>query len=464
MGTFSMEEMLTLALMGLFGTAVFTVLMGVEFIRRHYRTQLRALQTSADVAGAALGRYDLGETLGRILERAARDLEAEAGVVYLADPDTGGLKLIHALGLERYDRLARVSLVEPLVRQLLRDPDAVLTGVHPDSLWADLLPRRAGAPAGGSIAALSVGQEARPGVLVLAWRSAGAADGQADVLRAIRQHTRLAVNEFEAREQRLMEFNALSQRQENYRALVETGLHDMGNGLAIVRLRLELLLAGTLPLDENELRFLVGKTQAITADLTTLADPESLQLDLRPVQVEKLLELLPEMAGHKIGARRVAFSAEIEPGLPPVAGDRLMLMRVLDNLLSNAGKYNRRDGSGWARLRIGRDGDQVRFEVADNGIGIPPTDLPDLFQLKKRASNTGEIRGHGYGLWSCKHVVEAHGGRIWAESVLGQGSTFIFTIPAARPAPPAPEPVQDGLEPAPAMALERTRPLPQEAV
>jgi len=461
MNALTPNDTLLWALAGVFGTSIFAVFLFIEHMRRAHQAQVRALQASADVADAALGQYDVRETLGRILERAAGDLEAQGGAVFLEDPTTGDLTLVRAKGVEHFGNLAHVSLGDPLVRQLLVEPDTVQTRTRLEHPWADLLPPRSGHPGGGALAAISVGLSDRAGVLALAWQSAGAMEALSDVLGIIRRQTRLALGEFEGRDQRLAEFHALSERQEHYRALMETGLHDLNNSLQNFRPRLEMWQAGVLPADPEQLRLLVDLAQGMEADLKTLRSPGNLCPDLQDISIGKLLELIPGMAELKLRARRVDFRIELEPGLPPVAGDRLMLMRVLDNLLTNAGKYNRKDGTGWVRLRVTRAGHQIRFEVEDNGIGIPPDDLPHLFQLRQRASNTGAIKGHGYGLWSCERIVGAHGGRIWVDSHLGVGSTFIFTIPAVLSAPGGAD-----LPPAPAPEWPAglARPWPQEAI
>jgi two-component system, OmpR family, phosphate regulon sensor histidine kinase PhoR len=78
------------------------------------------------------------------------------------------------------------------------------------------------------------------------------------------------------------------------------------------------------------------------------------------------------------------------------------------------------------------DNQAVRFRVADNGIGIDPADLPRIFERFYKVDRARSGRGTGLGLAIVRHLVEAHGGRIWVESIPGQGSVFAFTIPLAR--------------------------------
>jgi light-regulated signal transduction histidine kinase (bacteriophytochrome) len=120
----------------------------------------------------------------------------------------------------------------------------------------------------------------------------------------------------------------------------------------------------------------------------------------------------------------------IDP-LPPVTVHEAPLLQVFQNLIGNALKY-RRTGVP-ARIRISgfAESGQVRFAVADNGIGIKPEHYERIFVLFRRLHGS-ELPGVGVGLALCKRLVERHGGRIWIEAEPGAGSTFYFTLPAAQ--------------------------------
>ncbi len=112
----------------------------------------------------------------------------------------------------------------------------------------------------------------------------------------------------------------------------------------------------------------------------------------------------------------------------PFRGDRdegaPRLDRIVVNLLGNALAYS----PGEVVVRAATDGDAVRVEIVDRGPGIPPDDLPRLFERFERGGRAGG-EGLGLGLYIVRKLVEAHGGRVRAESVPGQGSTFAFTLP-----------------------------------
>jgi signal transduction histidine kinase len=132
-----------------------------------------------------------------------------------------------------------------------------------------------------------------------------------------------------------------------------------------------------------------------------------------------------------LGDKPVAAGATIaSSGLPRVTGSRVQLVRLFQNLLSNAIKF-RSERPLAVRVLAERDHGNWRFSVNDNGIGIPAEAGDKLFGLFQRLHSLEEYPGEGIGLASCKKIVEQHGGRIWFDSVVGEGTTFRFTLPDA---------------------------------
>ena len=146
-------------------------------------------------------------------------------------------------------------------------------------------------------------------------------------------------------------------------------------------------------------------------------------LDIGPVVSRLVRQSSKKSSKHEV-------VASVEEGLPRIKADRIRVERILDNLIDNAIKYSPHGGE--VTLTVKRQGDEVLFQVSDQGIGISPGDIEKLFQPFGRletAVSGSAIQGVGLGLVVCRHLVEAHGGRIWVGSEPGKGSTFCFTLP-----------------------------------
>ncbi|WP_437601118.1 sensor histidine kinase [Sorangium sp. So ce590] len=150
-----------------------------------------------------------------------------------------------------------------------------------------------------------------------------------------------------------------------------------------------------------------------------------------PCAVDELLRETLEMFGPLAESRQVRFEQRVnEPDLV-ICAERERVLQVLSNLLGNALKFTPRGGR--MTLSVDREGAMARFAVVDAGPGIPPENLASIFERfwKVEASGQG---GTGLGLYIAKGIVDAHGGRIWAESEVGRGARFYFTLPVAEPA------------------------------
>lgn len=124
---------------------------------------------------------------------------------------------------------------------------------------------------------------------------------------------------------------------------------------------------------------------------------------------------------------RLRLTARVEPQLPDLYGDRDRILQVLSNLVSNATKVTAEGGN--VALRVEARGHDVLFAVSDDGPGISEENQKHLFERYWRSADA-TYKGTGLGLAIARGIVDAHGGRIWVESELGHGATFLFTIPA----------------------------------
>jgi two-component system phosphate regulon sensor histidine kinase PhoR len=129
---------------------------------------------------------------------------------------------------------------------------------------------------------------------------------------------------------------------------------------------------------------------------------------------------------------QLALAVEAPEDLPPVDGDVRRLEQVIHNLLENAVKYT--EAGGRITLRAGQVGDMMEVRVADTGRGIPPADVPHIFERFYRAdkARSREQGGTGLGLSIVKHIVQLHGGSVAAESRYGEGTAIILRLPLAN--------------------------------
>ena len=179
-----------------------------------------------------------------------------------------------------------------------------------------------------------------------------------------------------------------------------------------------------IEIQANQMRDLISQ-------LLDVARIETGSLSVTPEPTDVVVLIDEARNSLLIGGGRNIVTIDLEMNLPRVMADKRRVVQVLGNLLSNAEKYSH-ESSG-IRVSAALAGGHIAISVADKGIGVPPERIPYLFRKFTRVS-TGkeerEVTGSGLGLAICKGIVEAHGGRIWAESGgLGMGTQFTFTLP-----------------------------------
>jgi light-regulated signal transduction histidine kinase (bacteriophytochrome) len=131
-----------------------------------------------------------------------------------------------------------------------------------------------------------------------------------------------------------------------------------------------------------------------------------------------------------LGAAIKETSAQIEAEpLPALNGYPTELKQLFQNLLINAIKFRKKDINPQIKIDAQRNNGHWDFKITDNGIGIEEQHKERIFIIFQRLHTRNEYEGSGIGLAHCKKIVELHGGKIWVESLLGEGTTFHFTLP-----------------------------------
>jgi two-component system phosphate regulon sensor histidine kinase PhoR len=151
------------------------------------------------------------------------------------------------------------------------------------------------------------------------------------------------------------------------------------------------------------------------------------------VEIDEIVETAVGNASHLRGKRSCEFKVEVEPGLPPLRGDRAQLIQVLDNLISNALRYGC-DGPGSViDIVAERSGGWVLVSVTDHGPGIPREHLPRVTERFYRvdAARSRESGGTGLGLAIVKHIIERHRGSLDIKSTVGVGTSVAVRLPVA---------------------------------
>lgn len=210
--------------------------------------------------------------------------------------------------------------------------------------------------------------------------------------------------------------------------------HDLRNPISAIGMSAR-ALRSSLPADDVDRRDLVDNIMAST-DLTQrmirdLLDVASIQMgrlsvERRTEPLRPILQRAMALFQREAEDKAIAFALDAPDLLPSVSGDPERLLQVLANLIANALRFTERGGRITVSARIA--GDEVVVGVADTGSGIPPANMPLIFERYWTVRGNAPKGGTGLGLAIARSIVEAHGGRIWAESEVGKGSIFRFTV------------------------------------
>jgi len=221
---------------------------------------------------------------------------------------------------------------------------------------------------------------------------------------------------------------ALGKQEELRRQFVAEVAHELRTPLTVIQGNMEAMVDGVIPPTPEHLSSLNSQVLVLSrlvTDLRTLSLADAGRLEVKPVPVS-----FTEVAGQALGVvgplageKAVSLEGDLPPALPWVLADPQRVLQVLHNLLANALRHT--PAGGRIRLEARTAPGELVLSLSDNGPGIPPEDIPYIFQRFHRHRSGGS----GIGLAVVKALVEAQGGWVWVESRVGQGSTFYFTLP-----------------------------------
>jgi signal transduction histidine kinase len=230
----------------------------------------------------------------------------------------------------------------------------------------------------------------------------------------------------------------LEQVESMRRQLIGDVTHELRTPLTSIKGYMEGLVDGVLPSTPetfNQIHSEADRLSRLVDDLQELSrvEAKAYSLDFRSVAVSDLVQTTVKRLSPQATAKRIRLRPSLPADLPHIQADEDRITQVLVNLVANAIQHTPEDGD--VTISAARHENEIYISVKDTGLGIPPEHLANLFTRfyrvdKSRSRNAGG--GSGIGLTIARHLVEAHGGRIWAESAgEGQGSTFSFSLKIA---------------------------------
>ena len=241
-------------------------------------------------------------------------------------------------------------------------------------------------------------------------------------------------------EQSSREIAKLEEEKERFLRFISIAAHDLKAPLTAIQGYLWVMIGGySGELNEKQKNMLERSTRRITELLSLISD----LLDIPRIETGQIVEEMKDISLRQCvrnclqeqrslaKEKGVKLKVELPETLPKIRGSSPRLQQVITNLVNNAITYT---PEGTVTLKVKEEHNDIKFEVMDTGIGIPPEDLPRMFEDFFRASNV-ETKGTGLGLSIAKRIVESHEGNIWVESPCPESNTgckFTFTLPKKR--------------------------------
>ncbi len=402
---------------------------------RHRNAELTALNAIATTINQS---PSLDHVLNAILYRVLQVINIDVGWIQLLDEETDTLYLSvhHGFSPEMVHETKPAKLGESMVGQVAQSGQPIVVDQVSDDPWLSIeidkqktLYAFAGVPIKSRDRVLGV-----MGVFSRSPRQTSPQEVQ--LLTAIGHQIGVAIENARLNEE-ASEIEILQELDRLRSELIANVSHELRTPLGLIKVFCTTLLREDVEFDrETQREFLhdidaeTGKLERIVDNLLDLSRMESgrLRLDKRPTDITQLTQDVVRAMQMDIQPIQHVLVHDL-PSTPLMAvADSKYIEQVLRNLLSNAIKYSPQGGT----ITVGGRDDEMQLLiwVSDHGIGIPQQDLARVFERFYRVENevTRNVRGAGLGLAVCRGIIEAHGGRIWAESTPGAGSTFYFTL------------------------------------
>lgn len=422
------------------------------------RTKDRDQRLSAvfEIAKILATEQDLETMLQKFLSHLIDTLEAaETGILQICDPADGQPSVKSAQGYD-LDALREIRLdpgeamvgavIQTGQTELYPDPKAIAAARENLSPKNRDLFKLATAGLGQPLSAICIpltAGQTRVGALLLENRGKPSSFDPEDIpfLEAVGDLMALSIENARLR-QELQTTQALEEANRLKAELISTLAHEMRTPLTSIKGYSTALLmeeATFSPETQQEFLQIIDEECTVLQDLihdlleSSIIDAGLLKLEPQPVMLPRLVQdVVDDMARR---THQHDFVVDFEPKFPIVDADPRRIEQVLRNLLDNAIKYSPDGGLIVVQGKVDRDENEAIVSVADQGVGIAPEHLNRLFEKFFRVeSGLGHhVVGSGLGLPIAHTIVESHGGRIWADSQVGEGTTLHFAIPLEGP-------------------------------
>lgn len=412
---------LLLVVFGALAVTIFVTLSVSDAVR--LRGRLRTDALLATLMRATGSRRDRAETFDVALALLCRELQARSGLIVSAPTPDRAFALVASETITRLDAVLQIPADDAVIAAALAvAPAPQVLPVPSNSRWNALSGGRA-----EWLVAVAFGTPTDRGVLVLNWEQRGQAARHRAALAQSGSYLSQVVSDYAGLERRAREIQRLNAALRDQELLVRTAAHDLGNALVEPSVFVA-GLEGRVAVETEPARASAEhKLEIIGSMLADLVDPGR-DVDREAVPAEELVQLaVPLYAALRPAGPPLVL--EVPPALPVLWIDRVAVLRVLANLLTNAVVHNADQPDLRVRLRLRAEDEAFTLSVADNGRGIAPEDQARIFEFGVRVDPDGRTRGHGLGLSSSRRLIAAHGGTLTVHSALGEGACFTVRLP-----------------------------------